>query len=306
MTVDSNETGKNEKGNYSLSIEMPEFGIKNETRKDTGLKLEDIQIKKVESVDFAAFVLESEMADDRVEEEDTHRKLRELGCFSPVRGMANIQNILGDAMYARIYRDETKKQYLEFCQKYRDGRYSPIMRLPQAGMLMAARYNFVSKEIAEATIRNRVAKFVMMVCEEYDSKFCGDLEELLNIVDVLNVLFRSMPQLPVYEEESSEIDAAELYRRIEQHAAEFEGWKLYEHSSYYMFDDEGVQKLAHAIGMKKLDMLRQMKKNGFLYLTGSSSHYQTNARFTDHDGESFTEWVYCVYKLGFLAGVVKK
>lgn len=306
MTVDSNETGKNEKGNYSLSIEMPEFGIKNETRKDTGLKLEDIQIKKVESVDFAAFVLESEMADDRVEEEDTHRKLRELGCFSPVRGMANIQNILGDVMYARIYRDETKKQYLEFCQKYRDGRYSPVMRLPQSGMLMAARYNFVSKEIAEATIRNRVAKFVMMVCEEYDSKFCGDMNELLDIVDVLNVLFKSMSQLPVYAEESSEIDAAELYRRIEQHAAEFEGWKLYEHSSYYMFDDEGIQKLAHAIGMKKLDMLKQMKKNGFLYLTGSSSHYQTNARFTGHDGESFTEWVYCVYKLGFLAGVVQK
>lgn len=306
MKVDNKETERNEKGNDSLSIEMPEFSIKNETRKDTGLKLENIQVKNVESVDFASFVLESEMADDRVEEKDTYRKLRELGCFSPVRGMANIQNILGDVMYARIYRDETKKQYLEFCQKYRDGRYSPVMRLPQAGMLMAARYNFVSKEIAEATIRNRVAKFVMMVCEEYDAKFCGDMEELLNIVDVLNVLFKAMSQLPVYEEESSEIDGAELYRRIEQHASEFEGWKLYEHSSYYMFDEEGIHKLAHAIGMKKLDMLKQMKKNGFLYLTGLSSHYQTNARFMGHDGESFTEWVYCVYKLGFLAGVVKK
>ncbi len=49
-----------------------------------------------------------------------------------------------------------------------------------------------------------------------------------------------------------------------------------------------------------------LKKYGFLYLTKSSDGYQTNARSTNSDKTTYTEWVYCIYKFRDLAGMEGK
>ncbi len=288
-----------------LSVEMINDGVAQTPQNGRNLAVGDIQIVNVELTDFASKVLESERAVDPEGEED-YKKLEELGVFSPVRGMVNITNVLDDALFARLYRNECRRQFIEFCQRYKDGRYSPIMQLPQAGLMMAARYRFLSKGIEEPTIRSRVAQFLLSVWDEYYSKFCGGLDESLDITAVLNVLYAAMPHLRVYEEIPDEMSSAELYRLIEHYAPDLEAWKVLEHASYYMLDEDGINKLACQIGMKRLEMLKLMKKYGFLYLTKSSRGYQTNARFTNTDKTTYTNWVYCIFKFQYLAGIAEK
>lgn len=290
-----------------LSADVLGFNLDTKVAKSlTGLSAYDIEIQNVELTDFASKVIETELAVDVDGEEDTYAKLMEMGCFSPVRGMVNIRNVFDGALYARMYRNEIKRQFIEFCQQYKDGRYSPIMQVPQADMMMAARHNFLSKGIEEPIIRNRVAQFLLSMWDEYYAKFNGNAEDSLDIIDILSVLFASMSKLPVYEEEQKEMDAVQLYKLIERYAPDLEAWKVLEHSSYYMLDIEGMDKLAHLIGMNTRELLKLMKKYEFLYLTKSSDGYQANARFTKDNGESFTEWVYCIYKFKNLAGIEKK
>ncbi len=289
-----------------LSAEIINDEVAQTPQNGRNLAVDDIQIVNVELPDFASKVLESERAVDPEGEDEDYKKLDEMGCFSPVRGMVNIKNVLDDALFARLYRNECRRQFIEFCQRYKDGRYSPIMQLPQAGLMMAARYRFLSKGIEEPTIRSRVAQFLLSVWDEYYSKFCGEIDESLDITAVLNVLYAAMPHLRVYEEIPDEMSSAELYRLIEHYAPDLEAWKVLEHASYYMLDEDGINKLACQIGMKRLEMLKLMKKYGFLYLTKSSDGYQTNARFTFSDKTTHTEWVYCIYKLKFLAGIEGK
>ncbi len=270
------------------------------------LAVGDIQIVNVELPDFASKVIESERAVDPEGEDEDYKRLEEMGVFSPVHGMVNIKNVLDDALFARLYRNELQRQFIEFCQQYKDGRYSPVMQLPQAGMMMAARYRFLSKGIEEPTIKNRVAQFLLSVCEEYYAKFSGEIEEALDVTDVLNVLYAAMPHLPVYKEPPKEMDAKELYRLIELYTPNLEAWKVLEHDSYHILDETGINKLANQIGMGKLEMLKLLKKYGFLYLTKSSRGYQTNARFTNTDKTTYTNWVYCIFKFQYLAGIAEK
>ena len=264
----------------------------------------DIHIEKVNAPDFNLMVPEEETAVDFMDE--AFDKLREAGYFSPVRGMANIKNVLNDSLFAKIYTDGKGMRYIDFCQRYTSGEYSPIMRLPQADMRMAARYKFLSKQIEDAPIRGRVSRFLLDACDEYNGKFSGEDEECYNVVDILNVLFHSIPKLPIDRAGNSELRAEEFYALIKQHVEDVEAFKLFSHESYYMLDETGIVKLAHVMGMKKTEMLDQMKRHGFLYLTKSSKGYQTNARFKSEDGGSFTEWVYCIYKLEFFAGIKEK
>lgn len=299
-------TGKKGTKKTVLSADVLGFNIDTKVAKSlTGLSAYDIEIQNVELPDFASKVIETEVAVDTEGEEDTYAILKEMGCFSPVRGMVNIQNVLNGALYARMYRNELKRQFIEFCQRYKDGRYSPIMQVPQADMMMAARHNFLSKGIEEPSVRNRVAQFLLSMWDEYYAKFNGSAEDSLDITDILNVLFASMSKLPVYEEMPKDLDATELYKLIEHYAPDLEAWKVLAHSSYYMLDREGMDKLAHCIGMKTMELLKLMKKYGFLYLTKSSQGYQTNAKFTKDNGKIYTEWVYCIYKFKFLAGIGK-
>ncbi|MCM1124156.1 MAG: hypothetical protein NC416_16365 [Eubacterium sp.] len=290
------------------ALNMESQPVARETK--TGVELiplDNLQFVDANLPDFALKVPEAERAIDIEDEKDVYGKLQEMGVLSPVHDMVNIRNCFNDSLFANRYQDEDGKKYIQFCQRYDDGRYSPIMQLPQADFMIAAQYSFVATEIKDARIKSRVAGFFLKVLEEYFGIFDGDDDEQLNIADILNVLYYSRKQLPLYREDAKEMDAVELYQLIERYIPECESHihKLFERESYYMLDEEGVIKLANTIGMRKLQLLKLMKKYGFLYLTEASHGYQANIRFTKQDGESFTEWVYCIFKFAVLAGIQK-
>lgn len=280
-------------------------GGKDEVRgKEPQISYDKIEVVKMDFPNFASMVLEEEAADDSQEESDVCARLRELDYFSPVRGMANIRQVFDDKLFAQIYVDEKSMRFVEFCQKNNDGTYSPMIRLPQAGMRMAAQYHFTSKGIAEPAIRSRVAAFIVGACDEYYGK--SPFEEEMDIAQILNVLYRVMPKLPIKPEVPMKQGPEEFYRRVLRNIGDLQTMILFPHESYYMFDEDGIEKLAYRMDMKRLELLRQLKKYDFLYLTDSSDGYQTNARFTDKDGKSFTQWVYCIFKLQFFAGIEEK
>lgn len=227
------------------------------------------------------------------------QKMREKGFFSPVRGMANIQNVLGGKIYAQLYEDSRGMRFVEYCQKYGDGTFSPKMRLPQADMRIAERFGFVSKDIPEAKVRNRVASFIIKALDEYEGTFRGEEEELLEVVDILNVLVRAMKSLPVHAEEPEEMEPEEFYRSVVHHIEERPSLWQKEHKSYYVLDEDGLGSVAKLMRMKPRELLRKLDKHGFIYRAKSSKGYQTNVRFRMEDGTSFTDWMYCIYRLQY-------
>lgn len=288
----------------AASIEFDDLDVEATKMEIRNILPDDIEVGEVEAPDFASMVPEEERAIDIEDDAEDYRKLREMDYFSPVRDMVNIRKVFNDRLYAQIYVDSNKMRYIRCCQKYADGTFSPIIQLPQSGMRMAARYHFSSKNIQEPMLRSRVAQFVMNAYDEYYGKF--PLDEELDIVEILNVLYSVMPKLPVNAEIPSELSAEDLYRSILQHIGDIQAWALYTHKSYYILDNEGIVKLAREMGMPKIDLLKQLKKYGFLYTQKSSEGYQANARFTAPDGTSFTERVYCIFKLKFFAGIEEK
>lgn len=267
---------------------------------------EDIQAVKAEFPDFESMLPEEDVAVNVYEEgeEDACAKMKALNYFSPVRGMANIRNIFNDKLYAQVCVDEELNRTVEFCQQYQDGSFSPVIKLPQSEMRIAARAHFEVSEIKESALRNEVAKFVVKAYKDYYGKTPSGEE--LDIVEVLNVLYYAIPQLPVKNSVPAELSGEALYRMMLLYISDCEFYPAWQKSSYYLLDAEGIEKLAHKMKMKRLELLRQLDKHNFLYRTPSSDGYQTNVRIKEPDGGTSTEWFYCIYKLKFFAGIKEK
>lgn len=268
------------------------------------MSYEDIEVRKTMCPSFSSLVLKEEKAECTDEEMAAFSKMQELGFFSPIYGMANIRQVFNDRLYAQVYVDEELNRTVEFCQQYRDGNFSPVIKLPQSEMRIAARTHFESKEIKEPALRNEVAKFVVKTHKDYYGKTpCG---EELNVLEVLNVLYYVMPQLPVKRAVSKVLDRKAFYRLLMLYVDTYDMYPMCKQKSYYLLDAEGIEQLACKMGMKRLELLRQLDKYNFLYRTESSEGYQTNVRLKGYDGKSFTEWFYCIYKLKFFAGFEEK
>lgn len=274
------------------------------TGNKNSLPLDDIQIEMVRLPEFASMVPEEETAAADAEE-DNYAKLKEQGYFSPVRGMANILNVLNNSLYAKIHTDKDGMRQIAYCQRYKSGEFSQMMKLSQADMMLASKYQFLSKGIEESAIRRKVSRFVLDAINDYNGKFSGGHEDRLEVIDIMNALYAVKSGLPVDKDENSELSAEEFYRQVEHHVKDIEAYRIFPHKSYYMLDNTGIEKLAYLMGMNETELLRKLDRHGFLYLTNSSRGYQTNARFHNDDGTSFTQWVYCIYKLKFLAGITE-
>lgn len=240
--------------------------------------------------------------DERAEagEADELEEVRKLGVFEPTVGMANILDVLDNKVYARIYVDSDKVRYIEFCEQYSDGSFSPKMRAEQSSMLLAEKYNFIAKDVPEASLRNRISKFIFKMTEEYLGKYNG-LDEALDIVEVLNVLLKVRGSLPVYETAPKELEPEQFYHQVMQTIKDNHLFWLDDHKAYYTLDDGQIRMVEKELSMKPNTLLPKLKNYGFLYLTDSCKGYQTNVRFKGADGESFTQWMYCIYKLEYFA-----
>lgn len=255
--------------------------------------------------DFQSLVLPDEKAEKLTGDWDSVAKYRELGFFSPVRGMANISNRLNGKIYAKIHEAEKGQRYVEYAQKYINESFSPRMSLSQAGMRIAAQYNFSSKGIPEAKLRNKISNFILEANDDYYGKFKGVLADELNIEDILNVLYSALPFLPVQIDGMQELEEETFYQLLDFHINNnipylsiTKGCK-----SYYPLDEECLETIANNMQMKKRELLKKLKQYDLLYLTPSSKGYQTNIRLKYSNGSTYTEWRYCIYKLSFFANI---
>lgn len=226
---------------------------------------------------------------------------RKLGLFSPVASMANISSSLTDKLFAAICTDEKGRRYFEYCQQYSDGSFSPVMQVAQSDLYMAAMYGFLSQNISERKIRNRVENFLDRSYEDYMGKSTG--EELLDVSQILQVLFMARKELPVDRSAVNELSPEDFYKRVMSEATFLTNSQL-PRKSYFALDDQDIAYLAEKLNMKKMEFLRNLKKFNLLYLTESSRGYQTCVRFTDKaeytesgKDETYTQWRYCIFRL---------
>lgn len=271
---------------------------KEELEVKEGLKLVSPNIPK-----FSSLVLPDEAAEAPDVKNDSTARCRELDFFSPVRGMINISNRLDGKLYAKLHEDESGKRIIEYRQRYQDGRYSPLMSIQQASMMIAAKFNFLSKDISERKIRSRISDFILDVNEEYYGKFRGAAADELNTIDILNVLYEALQYLTASSDSLSENEGEAFYQMVVYHINNLNSWSAKSYKSYYALQEEDIGEVAGSMGMKKVELLKQLKRLDFLYLTPSSKGYQTNVRVKFPDGKSYTEWRYCIYKLAYFAGV---
>lgn len=272
--------------------------------KDELAAADELKLLTPNMPDFSSLVLPEEVADELTGKQDSVTRYRELGFFSPIRGMTNISNRLGGCLNARLSEDEKGQRRIEYVQKYVDGKtYSPIMSLSQASIRIAAKYSFSSKGIEEGKIRNRVSKFLLEAHDDYYGKFRGVLVDELDIADILDVLYEALPHLPINSESLTELEGETFYQLLDNQLKNTSSMSIHNHKSYYALEDGDIETLAGNMGMKKLELLKKMKQYDFLYLTPSSRGYQTNVRVRYASGKSDTVWRYCIYKLSYFADI---
>ena len=252
---------------------------------------------------FSSLVLPDEIANELVGNQNSTERYKELGFFSPIRGMVNISNRLDGKLYAKLYENENGQRNIEYVQEYVNERYSPKMSLSQAGIRIAAQYGFSSEGIQERKIRSKISNFILEANEDYYGKFRGVKADELDVADILNTLYEALPHLPVISGKPSELEEEDFYQSLDFHIKELPYLHTREHKSYYPLEEEEIETLAGKMDMKKLELLKKLKQYDFLYLVSSSKGYQTNVRIKFPDGKTYTEWRYCIYKLSYFADI---
>lgn len=231
--------------------------------------------------------------------------IRTRGFFSPVKNMSRITGALHDKISARIFEDANGQRFVEYIQQYSDGSFSPVMRLSQAGIKIALHFHFETDEIHEKKLRNTLEAFLADAFADYYGKFKGPSADEMDIKDILNTLSGVINLLPVTTEQKAELTGESFYYSVVNCIYDIPSacMDVDNYKSYYALDDETMCEVAKKMGMTKLDLVKKLNFEGFLYIPSSSRGYQANVRIKSCFGGSYTEWRYCIYKVSAFAGV---
>ena len=253
-------------------------------------------------------VTEEDKAEEREDFFDDFEKAANLGILSPVAGMGKITGILDDRLYARIIENENGERYLEFCEQYENGKFSPRFKVAQDDLIIASRCGFQPQTITKKSdlsfIKSDVMKFMNSLNREYCRKYNGN--HMFSLIEILTGLCQAYPQLPVDKEDMESI-AGRFYDELVERINELMFTHCCpEHKSYYVILPEDIDFVAKKFNMKRLEFLKLLKRYNLLYLTPSSRGYQTNIRFRKDKPNglgpewNYTAWVYCIYNLKYL------
>lgn len=236
---------------------------------------------------------------------DCVEKFRDLGFFSPAKGMCHIKNSLGDMISARIYEDRKGYRFIEYIQQYRNGSFSPVMSVPLSSIRIIAKKDFITEDIKDSRIRSKMEKFMLNAIEDYHGKFRGPVADEISVKDILNTLYRLADDLPVVSDMEVDLTGEMFYFSVVKNISELmiPASLAKNYKAYFPLEDDSMNDLASSMGMEKRELLKKLKQEGFLYLTPSSRGYQTNIRIKSPSGESYTQWMYCIWKLSYFAGV---
>lgn len=232
-------------------------------------------------------------------------KIRALGVFHSSNTMAHINNALGDSFSAEIYEDKTGHRFVMYLQKYKNGTSSPIMKIPQSCIMMMVQLKNANDASKKTAVHHKLEKDILEAADDYFGKFRGAPDELYDIKDIFNTLGVVLNMLPVYSDMTSELSGEEFYYCLVNKLNSFYSLRpiFNQYKAYYPVDDNTLNTLAQEMEMSKIELLKRLRQEGLLYLTPSSRGYQTNVRVKGNSAESCTEWMYCIWKLTYFAGV---
>lgn len=219
---------------------------------------------------------------------------------SPAYGMVHIESTICDSLLASVYEDAKGVRYVDFCQQYQDGSFSPKMRVAQSELLSFAKFEKAG-DTADKGTKQRAARILRKTEEVYLGKLRSNPFELIDTRQIFLCLITALPSLPVYSDDDRQLRRIEFYRKLVEVVKGFQLQILYPHKFYYSLTEEEVMEAAQRMGMQKLAFLKKLKEFGFLYLTASSKFYQTAVREKYNDGKPC--WRYCIFKFSQLAGI---
>lgn len=246
--------------------------------------------------------VDPEEADE--EADDEFYVVKKYEALATIDGMANIQPVFDNRLYASVNVDEEGNRAIVFCEKYRDGAFSPKMRVAQGDLYLLQMLNNDSMEPFVVKMKNHAAKFILGLSKDYLDKFNGDTP--LDIAKTLEVLIRVRKQLPTYYARSMEQTPEQFYLEVVDHIKHLLVCDY--HKAYYALEHSHICSIAKEMDMTAKALLDKLKEHGFLYLTQSSRGYQTNVRVSCKNidqglkeevfegKDSFTMWAYCIYK----------
>lgn len=220
--------------------------------------------------------------------------------LSPAFGMAHIDGAVCNGLFGSVYEDEKGVRFVDFCQQYQNGSFSPKMRVRQSELLSLASIKQTGNA-ADKGAKQRKARILSKAEEEYLGKFCGEPSELIDIEQILLSLIYALAALPVYSDDNRQLRRMEFYQQLVEIVKDFQLQMLYPYKCYYALTEEEIIQAAQRMGMQKPAFLKKLKEFGFLYLTASSRGYQACIRDKYFGGG--TVWRYCIFKFSRLAGL---
>lgn len=272
----------------------------NSQERQRGTLVEKVTISTLDSIGGIESLIDEEERAVDLGTDDRLQEILKRAEPSPAYGMVHIESGICDSLLASIYKDENGVRYIDCCQQYQDGGFSPRMRLAQSELLSFAKFEKAGNTSDKGT-KQRATRILNKTEEEYNSKFCGNPFELIDTRQILLCLITALASLPVYSDDDRELKRMEFYRQLVEVVKGFQLQMLYPHKFYYALTEEEVIEAAQRMGMQKLAFLKKLKNFGFLYLTASSKGYQTAVRDKYFGGG--TVWRYCIFKFSQLAGI---
>lgn len=212
-----------------------------------------------------------------------------------IHGMSHIEGVLNNCIYAKVVENAKGMRTIEFCQAYRNGKFSPLIRIEQSDVLGFLQEIQCTKDKKQTPAERRLQK-------EYLGKFSGDPDELLNVREIMKAFLETLSTLSSYSDRHPEQERRSFYRDVVELVKGLQSQAFIRCRSYYPLTEDDIEYLAHDLKMSRIELLRKLDSEGFLYRTPSCSGYQANVRIPYMDGSSYTERRYCIRNLDFFAG----
>ena len=222
----------------------------------------------------------------------------QMAARTSIRNLRQLTDGLDGKIYAGISKNEKGERQIEFCQQYNNGGFSEKMILPQAGLLSSFK-----EKMSEGNKKSSRAaqKFSSDAENEYYKKFAGNHCEMLDVEEILKLLFCSYTMLPVYNEDGNLYERQEFFEKVKKAVETLSIQNLNTHKSYFVVDESDITYVARELHLTKAEFIKKLKEYGLLYLSKSARGYQNNVRFKNPDGTTYTHRAYCIYNLNYLA-----
>lgn len=190
---------------------------------------------------------------------------------------------------AWVSEDENNNKHITVVQQYRDGTYSPEIKIKRSDIVMASM-------AVDDEIQKRTKKFLIKTWEEYYNKFNGQPDELMKMQDIVGMLGSELGNLPVYEDGLAEVERLEFHKKVLESARSLTTQAFNDHDAYYPLSGEDIVDVARDLGLDKMGLLKRLQKYNLLYTTPSTRGLQTNVRITQSGSESYVARRYCVFR----------